>query len=274
MDQATLTFPPLLKGHEFHEEKILNASSGELLSESPVPPTDLVRSTFEKARLGELSAGDLVWSSSKEVTHCAIVLEPEISTEKSLTMIPLAMVAIADSLGAISPPNLGITFGWPGMIFANGARLGNVSMYFPKAQNFANIPEFAVLSISINILWPETSNSDQGQEPGNDLAKTVLHEEGCGDVNRDQIIESWSRHFLTWIDTWQQEGFEPVHENWLFRAKDRNEHIQIQIKNREYEGKLIGLDETGGALLKSDDETVNLVSMAEVWENSPNKEIQ
>jgi|GEM_PF-63608 len=271
MEQTTITFPPLLNGHEFHETKPLSKSDSYLIGESPVRETELVTDTLEKVKEKNLGAGDLVWSTSMDVAHCAIVLEPEISAEKTLTMMPLAMVAIADCLGAICPPNLGITFGWPGLIYANGARVGNVSLYLPPETSFDKVPDYAVLSLAIKIKWPADNYTASQSEPGNDLRKTVLYEEGCGDIDSRQIISSWSRHFLTWIDTWQQEGFEPVHENWLFRASKRNEMTTIEGKSQSFTGQFIGLDEVGGALLKSDDNKVHLITLKEIWQKNINE---
>ena len=33
-------------------------------------------------------------------------------------------------------------------------------------------------------------------------------------------IESITRHILTWIDTWENEGFRPVHEMWCGRVEE------------------------------------------------------
>ncbi len=273
MDQTTITFPPLLNGHEFRETKPLITSDRNIIGESPVQPTKLVLDTLEKLKNKELGAGDLVWSTSTDVAHCAVVLEPDISAEKTLTMVPLAMVTIADCLGAICPPNLGITFGWPGQIYANGARIGNVSLYFPPSTVSDQIPEFAVLSLALNIKWSDETDTNNQSEPGNDLRKTVLHEEGAGDIDRSQIISSWARHFLTWIDTWQQEGFEPVHENWLFRAANRNQQTEIIGKDQTFNGQFIGLDEIGGALLKAENGNMHLVTLKEIWQKSPNSQL-
>ena len=37
----------------------------------------------------------------------------------------------------------------------------------------------------------------------------------------EQLIESYSRHFLTWLDTWNNEGFAPIHNAWDQRADKR-----------------------------------------------------
>ena len=246
-------FPPLLRGHAFDQE------------------AGLIEAVLARAAAGELSAGDLVWSSATDRAECAIVLEPEISCAEALAMVPLAMVAVADSLGAIAPPNVAITFGWPEKLYANGAHVGHVAMHFPAKLRASDVPGFAVLTLCLQICWPHQPSQKQ-EEPGHNLAHTVLHEEGCGEIDRTLILESWSRHFLTWIDSWEQEGFKPVHENWLFRAKDRNQPVSIEVNEISHKGVLVGLDEHGGLLLKNEG-SMHFIPLADVWFDPPLDEV-
>ena len=248
-------FPPLLKGHIFENK------------------TGLIE--YVKARLadGTFSAGDLIWSKATKRAECAIVLEPDIAWHQALVMVPLAMVAVADCLGAIAPPNLAITFGWPNKLYANGALVGQVGMEFPRVRNrleqpqTSASPDFAILSLKIEIESEQSLSLDQG-EPGHNLKTTVLQEEGCGEIDRTQIIESWSRHFLTWLDSWEQEGFKAVQENWMFRARDRNQLLSIKTNKSSYQGKMSGLDENGGLLLENEIGT-HVIPLAEIWFDLP-----
>ena len=255
-------FPPLLNG--------VAAAKG-------IMPADFA---FDQAQKAALGAGDLVWARSVDIARCAVVLEPEVSCEKALAMVPLAMVATGDSIGAIAPPNVAITFAWPKTIYANGAKVGSVDLRFPNGAKRDEVPKFAVLSLEIYVRWPSGGKTHNGElsasststgfingelgEPGDNLNQTVLYEEGCGELDRTQIMESWARHFLAWVDTWEQDGFKSVHENWLFRAKDRNQSVVIEVGNVSHEGELAGLDEDGGILLKND-KAMTLIPLADLW---------
>lgn len=228
---------------------------------------DPVQIAFARAKSGEVGAGDLFWSRNENSVSLAIVLEPEVTAEHALTMLPLAMVALADSIGAIGPPNLPITFDWPKTILANGAVVGGLDMVFPENTKGGEIPAFAVVSLGLDISWAAhqpTGTHRAEFEPGENLLRTVLHEEGAGDLDRTMIIESWARHFTAWIDTWEQDGFKPVHENWLFRADKRNEAVVVKTANGNETGTLIGMDEMGGLLVKQDTMT-RLISLGEIW---------
>ncbi len=235
-------FPPLLTGYAVPGDQSAAAVA------------------LARADSGEAGGGDLFWSRHTDRLDCALVLEPELDAAGTLAMIPLAMVALADSLGAIGPPNLGITFVWPNITLANGAVVGEIDIRFPAATKPADEPFYACLSIALDIAWQEGARD----EPGRELNRTVLYEEGCGDLDRTMILESWARHFLTWLDTWNQDGFRPVHESWLFRAHDRDGDCSLALQGETIEGSFLGLDEAGGIMIKTQDKT-RLVSLAGYW---------
>lgn len=240
---AEPVFPPLMTGHRLDGD------------------ADPARSALAAVEAGKASAGDCHWSDNRHGFRIAVVLEPGIAASEALAMIPLAMVAAGDSLGALGPPNLAITFGWPDTLFANGGRFGKVSMHFPRGVGASDIADFAVLAISMDLRW---GGAGLSQEPGSEPGRTVLHEEGCGEMEAIQLIESWSRHFLAWIDTWEQDGFRPVHDAWYFRADNRDSQAAIEAGERRWDGTVSGLDEHGGLLLRGAG-GMQLVSLAEFF---------
>jgi hypothetical protein len=50
-----------------------------------------------------------------------------------------------------------------------------------------------------------------------------------------------SRHFLTWLRRWEEDGFRPVHDAWRARAEPA-----MTVGTAGF----VGLDEDGRALLK------------------------
>ena len=57
-----------------------------------------------------------------------------------------------------------------------------------------------------------------------------------------------SRHFLSWLNTWQDEGFKPVHQAWIERIVDK---ISVNDACDNIDGNWVGLDESGLGLFKS-----------------------
>src|SRR5687767_820418 len=71
-------------------------------------------------------AGTLLWSIGQETCQCAVVLAPEQALEPSLPIVLIAMLGLAEGLGALIPPMVSVTFGWPDRIEVNGGIAGGV----------------------------------------------------------------------------------------------------------------------------------------------------
>ena len=180
--------------------------------------------------------------------RAAIVLEPECSLSAATQMVPLMMVAIGDALGAIGPPNLALMYRWPATLLANGGEIGEVMLHVPEGMGLAETPAYMVLGFSIAMSLP----ADIFDAPGLARHATALFEEGCGDLDRTQVIEAVARHFLSWVDAWEHDGFGAAHADYLGRMQPADK-IAVQIGPVTHEGRMIGIDETGGLLLEGTD---------------------
>jgi BirA family biotin operon repressor/biotin-[acetyl-CoA-carboxylase] ligase len=221
-------FPPLLKGH-------------------PVAPgVAACACAIDALREGSAGAGDLFWSRSEDRLNMAVVLEPDVGLRKAAQMQHVMMVAFADAFGAISPPEIAVHVRWPGDILVNGAKAGEIATFVGEAAAEDAEPDWMVVSLDVAITL-DLSVPD----PGERMDATTLHEEGAGEVDRTQLLESVSRHFLTWIDTWQHEGFRPVHDNWTGRLPDDGKPVSVRDGSRQLTGEMTGLDEEGNLLFKT-----------------------
>lgn len=219
-------FPPLLTGHA--------APAGE----------DPWRIASQGAHQGKFTAGDLVWSMAETHARAAIVLEPECCLATALQMAPLLMVAIGDALGAIGPPNLALMYRWPSTLLVNGGEVGEVFLRGPEGAEPGDIPEFIVLGFSMAMSLPDAVSD----APGLSRNTTALFEEGCGDLDRSQLIEAVARHFLSWVDAWEHNGFGAVHPDFLGRMQPAGE-VSVPIGLVTHTGRMIGIDEDGALLL-------------------------
>ncbi|MGI9409893.1 MAG: biotin/lipoate--protein ligase family protein, partial [Hyphomicrobiaceae bacterium] len=84
------SFPPLLSGRR------------------AVPGQGPMDGALEGVRGGELGAGDVIWTDSPDMVELAIVLEPDVALARAAQMLPLTMVAAADCIGALAPPQVGV----------------------------------------------------------------------------------------------------------------------------------------------------------------------
>jgi BirA family transcriptional regulator, biotin operon repressor / biotin---[acetyl-CoA-carboxylase] ligase len=217
-------FPPLLKGHAV---------------KAPVKP---FAQACRLVQARELGAGDVVWSRNTGRAEFAVVLEPEVALERALQMGPLLMVALGDCLGSLCPPKVAIQYRWPGGILLNGAMAGEVRIAAPSVPA-AEIPAWLVVGAELDVAAP--------REDRQEWSRTSLSEEAGPDITRTEILQSLAAHFLTRLHTWQEEGFRPAHDEWLFRAEGREEPVTVAHGGERVEGQVLGLDEGGNLLLKT-----------------------
>ncbi|MCP3054156.1 biotin/lipoate--protein ligase family protein [Aurantimonas marianensis] len=201
---------------------------------------------------GSYGAGDVVWSEDRGRATAAFVLEPETPLVVAAQMVPVMMVALGDALGAIGPPNLALTFRWPGTILANGGIVGTVAFHSSGNAEASDIPDHIVVAFELAL---DISARSRG-EPGLDPNVTALFEEGCGELDRTSIIEAVARHFLSWIDGWMHDGFRDAHQSWLARANDLDKHIDLPFDNGARSGTMVGMDEDGGLLVQAEGQPV------------------
>ncbi|MGI9498861.1 MAG: biotin/lipoate--protein ligase family protein, partial [Geminicoccaceae bacterium] len=94
-------------------------------------------------------AGTLLWSSRQDVYECAIVLAPENSLETSLPVILTASLGLGDALGALIPPVIAVTFGWPDRIEVNGGIVGKIRLIIAETPNPTVIPDWLVIGFNL-----------------------------------------------------------------------------------------------------------------------------
>jgi BirA family transcriptional regulator, biotin operon repressor / biotin---[acetyl-CoA-carboxylase] ligase len=191
-------------------------------------------------------AGTLLWSIGQETCQCAVVLAPEQALEPSLPIVLIAMLGLAEGLGALIPPMVAVTFGWPDRIEVNGGIAGGVRFASAPTETADAIPDWLVIGVSIAVRGPWSEGDRQGRQ------RTTLAAEGCGDLLTSDLLEVFARHLLAWINRWQADGVEPVKQAWLSRATGLGKRVEIRLDDQLRAGTFEGITETGAMRLVKD----------------------
>lgn len=160
-------------------------------------------------------AGDLYWWQSSDKVHLAIVLEPEIDQNLVAEMLPLVLVALSDCLAVLLPPQVSVQFRDEQFITVNGGVAGRVYATMAEPHDPAHPPSWLVVSVEISTRH-NLDNGDPGLQP--DI--TSLSEEGWQEPDNRKLIETFARHFLSWMVAWQDDGFASVKRAWKFKAEN------------------------------------------------------
>ena len=230
------SFPPLFSG---------------LAVEGQIDPFD--KACVEAAR--GCDAGLVVYNLGANTLQAALVFAPEVVLADAMAMMPLCGVGFQNALGALAPPEVAVHLDWAGGLRINAASCGRLRVA-ASGRDPAAEPDWLVIGLELP-LWP-TSDA-----PGETPDQTALYAEGCAEVDAVDLLESWVKHTLVGINTWQDEGVAPLHKEWRGIAHGIGEDVEIFGET----GTFLGVDEKVGMLLRRED-TTRLIPLTDVLEVS------
>jgi biotin-(acetyl-CoA carboxylase) ligase len=163
------------------------------------------------ARIAETAgAGTFVHVGRFDLAEFAVVLEPEFSLREARRTIYGGLVAMADALAASAPPEKSIAFTWPDSIHVDRGLVGGARLAWPAEAREDRAPRWLVFGAMIR-----TAHGDD-QKAGLHPFSTSLDVEGF-DAGSARLFESFTRHFMAVLDTWQQDGFSDIAHRYLQR---------------------------------------------------------
>lgn len=198
--------------------------------------TDPFDKACAEAALG-CDSGLIVHNVGADRLAAAVVFAPEVPLEDAVAMLPACGVGFQNALGALAPPEVAVHLTWDGGVLVNGASCG-------RLRAAASDPGWLVVGIEAALL------PDDPDAPGAAPDRTSLYEEGCAEVAPLRLLESWSRHTLSWVNRWLDEGPEPLHAEWRGLAHRMGEDVSLDRRRPPLSGTFVGIDERFGMLLR------------------------
>ena len=153
----------------------------------------------------------------------------------------------------MAPPEVAVTYQLPGYVMLNRGRAGLVRLVIDPAAGTNDVPDWMIATAVVRLAASEHDHKKWSESAG--VEQTTMKEEGGGFISRTRLIESSCRHFLVWVNRWQDDGFRPLHDSWMQRLEAS---APIDFEDGE-QAEWLGLDEDGGALLKLDGKPVSVM---------------
>lgn len=153
-------------------------------------------------------AGWLGWCAAGPVWEAAVVLEPDLPRPAARLALLAGLVALADSLALVAPPEKPLTLGFPDRLLLDGALTGAVKLQ-AAAGDAEGPPDWMVLGARLRVL----GRPDPGLTP--DL--TSLGEEGFEPTDPVHLTEGWARHLMATLADWQDGGLRALADRLLPR---------------------------------------------------------
>ncbi len=198
---------------------------------------------------------DRGWDSDQGNLFFSLIVRPDCRLEEAAQLSFLAALALGDAVGSVAPPMIEVTYKWPNDVLFNG-RKGAGILLESKSKADGGL-DWLVIGIGANV----TSFPTQTRFPA-----TSLHFEGCpGSVTAIDLLESFSRHCLSWINRWLDDGFAPIRQAWLNHAEGLSKEIEVRLPQETLTGRFEDLDPRGALKLTLPDGSQRSISAGEVY---------
>ena len=188
------------------------------------------------------------WMSGYRNLHCAIILRPEDSFETCCQLSLLATICAAMAISRQAEPLEEFRYHWPNDITLNQGKLAGLTL---SGEISNSSVEWMVVALNVNVF-------DHPKSKGFDAAS--MRGEGFQSFDRIQLLEAYSREFLSWINRWSEEGFEPIRKAWLFKGHQIDDLVNVKLEHSCVKGTFKNIDSRGALKLetKGSTETITL----------------
>lgn len=158
----------------------------------------------ERQERSESADGVLCYAMSPNQCALSFILEGDATVDLTLTRFAI-MNAVADALGASLPPMLPVTHTADGTLFLDGGIIGSIDIEFDSEPERSRETRSCIATCTLAL----SGEASTIQSLSGEL------------LNADELSARIARYVLTWIETWQDRGFEPVRQAWNVRCQER-----------------------------------------------------
>jgi len=186
----------------------------------------------------ESGAGTLTYVGRFDLAEFAVVLEPGEPLRTARRAFYAGMVALTDALRAYAPPNKEIAIDWPDAVRVDGGLVGGGRLGWPSSAKEDGSPRWLVFGAMIRTV--AMTDKEAGVYP---LA-SALDQEGFGEAGAIQVTESFARHLMRTLDSWQTDGFDGIASEFLSRLSRERQAIHTIADNGDLLVRRIATDRT------------------------------
>jgi hypothetical protein len=158
----------------------------------------------------EAGAGTLVHVGRFDVIDFALVLEPEEPLREARRAFFAGMAALADAIGAVSPPTKSLFFDWPDALLFDNARIGGGRLGWPADCAEEAVPDWLVFGATL-------IRARMGVLEGGAVPTSTSLEEEFFSEGSEAILEGFARFLMLALDAWSESGFDAVAPGYLSR---------------------------------------------------------
>ncbi len=218
--------------HHAHDALVSTNDEARRLAEAGAPEGTLVTARRQSGGRGRRGRD---WHSPEGNLYASFLLLPKCPPMEAALLSFVAALAVIGALDRwLDAADAQLI--WPNDVHVGGAKISGILLEtVPRGEEMA-----LVVGIGINIR----------HHP--DLVErrtTSLHALGKSGATPDTVLVDMASGLLLWYERWRREGFAPIREAWLARARGVGQPIVARFGGAEIPGVFGDLDGTGALVL-------------------------
>jgi BirA family transcriptional regulator, biotin operon repressor / biotin---[acetyl-CoA-carboxylase] ligase len=194
------------------------------------------------------------WLSEPGNLFMTGLLTLDYSPQEAANLSFVAALAVAEAIENYVPPHL-VDLKWPNDVLIDGHKSSGILLESWTSQAGLQI----AIGIGINVVTPP-ANIDQ--------KITCIGYHQIPDSNRCEaatLFEFVLRSFHYWLALWREQGFYPVREAWLSKARGLGQPIVARLPHETLEGIFVGLGHDGALEIEMLDGTRRHITAGDVF---------
>jgi BirA family transcriptional regulator, biotin operon repressor / biotin---[acetyl-CoA-carboxylase] ligase len=182
------------------------------------------------------------WISHEGNLFVSVLLSPGQKLAELPQLSIVTALAAAVSIAPLLPNPQQVRCKWPNDILVGGKKVGGILLEsFETTESDGSKKRWVVTGLGINV----ESCPDEVMHPA-----TFLKNEGVELVSAKIVLSRFIHHFIECYQRWQDEGFEPIREDWLELAEAKGKQIKVQLPEESVSGIFKGMDKSGNLELE------------------------
>lgn len=199
------------------------------------------------------------WYSPCGNLHCAIIVEPDYDNTTAEQLLYVAAVSAGTAIADLLEPMIGLRYRWPNHIYINELK----SSMLQLGASHEPRERYPWLAIGLHV---NVAEHPPNPEPE---CFNSMHASGTPGARVEVLLETYCRHFLSWINLWADEGFAPVSKAWVQRTDGIGEDVVLHIDGSELAGILREPDSQGRGIVEMPDGSRRIVRLSEYFSLGP-----
>ena len=183
------------------------------------------------------------WMSGNRNLHCAIILRPQEDLETCCQLSLLATIAATMAMSRQAEPLQEFRYRWPNDVKLNQGKVAGITL---SGRMSGSAVDWMVVALNVNVYEHPYSKGFEAAS---------MRGEGFPSFDRVQVLEAYSREFLSWLNRWSEEGFEPVRKAWLFKGYEKDDPVDIELERSTISGTFQAIESNGAIRLATDGNT-------------------